>query len=76
MTGKFKRFGPRVTISIRPEDHDALYKLAGADDVSVSWVIRKAIKSYLIENRSRVANAANDRSNDNANGAGPVGLKR
>lgn len=41
------RLGPRVTVSVTPGDYDTLNTLANKDDVSVSWVIRRAIHEYL-----------------------------
>ncbi len=42
-----KKLGPRVTVSVAPSDYDSLNSLADRDDVSVSWVVRRAIQEYL-----------------------------
>jgi len=47
MTGKKRKFGPRLTVSLTDSDYDALSVLAEKDDVSVSWVVRRAIVEYL-----------------------------
>jgi len=47
MVGKVKKFGPRLTVSLTGNDYDALSALAEKDDVSVSWVVRRAIDEYL-----------------------------
>jgi hypothetical protein len=47
MSDRSKKLGPRVTISVTPGDYDTLNTLADRDDVSVSWVIRRAIHEYL-----------------------------
>lgn len=51
MTSKHKKFGPRLTVSLTERDYDALTALAEKDDVSVSWVIRRAIDEYLDNHR-------------------------
>ena len=51
MTVKPKRFGPRLTVSLTGSDYDALYALASKDEVSVSWVVRRAIDEYLNNHR-------------------------
>lgn len=47
MSDRTKKLGPRVTVSVTPGDYDMLNTLANRDDVSVSWVIRRAINEYL-----------------------------
>lgn len=47
MSDRPKKLGPRVTVSVTPGDYDTLNALADRDDVSVSWVIRRAIHDYL-----------------------------
>jgi predicted transcriptional regulator len=47
MSDRSKKLGPRVTVSVSPGDYDTLNALADRDDVSVSWVIRRAIHEYL-----------------------------
>lgn len=51
MTGKPRKFGPRLTVSLTGSDYDALSALAEKDDVSVSWVVRRAIDEYLDNHR-------------------------
>lgn len=51
MPGKLRKFGPRLTVSITGGDYDALSALAERDDVSVSWVVRRAIDEYLDNHR-------------------------
>jgi hypothetical protein len=43
MNRRPKKLGPRVTVSVTSGDFDALNMLADKDDVSVSWVVRRAI---------------------------------
>ncbi len=47
MSERSKKLGPRVTVSVTPGDYDTLNTLANKEDVSVSWVIRRAINEYL-----------------------------
>lgn len=47
MSDRSKKLGPRVTVSVTPRDYDTLNTLAEKDDVSVSWVVRRAIHEYL-----------------------------
>ena len=51
MPGKLRKFGPRLTVSLTSSDYDALSALADKDDVSVSWVVRRAIGEYLDNHR-------------------------
>ena len=51
MSTRNKKFGPRLTISLTSRDYDALYALATRDEVSVSWVVRRAIDEYLDNHR-------------------------
>ena len=57
MTAKPKRFGPRLTVSLTDSDYDALYALANKDEVSVSWVVRRAIDEYLTHHRHEAEQA-------------------
>ncbi|MEM7767391.1 MAG: ribbon-helix-helix domain-containing protein [Pseudomonadota bacterium] len=52
MTMKAKKFGPRLTVSLTGSDYDALSLLAEKDEVSVSWVVRRAIDEYLEQHRA------------------------
>ena len=47
MTARSRKFGPRLTISLTPQDYDQLAHLASNQDASVSWVVRRAIEEYL-----------------------------
>jgi len=44
---KLKKFGPRLTVSLRSRDYDRLAQMASNHDASVSWVVRRAIDEYL-----------------------------
>ena len=57
MIGKPKKFGPRLTVSLTANDYDALSALAEKDDVSVSWVVRRAIYEYLDNHRQEAESA-------------------
>jgi predicted transcriptional regulator len=37
----------RITISIDPNEYQAVEELAERDERSAAWVIRKAVKEYL-----------------------------
>lgn len=54
MKRKSRKFGPRVTISVTGKDYTVLNALAEKDDVSVSWVVRRAIDEYLRNHRREV----------------------
>ena len=47
MGSKPKKFGPRLTVSLTVSDYDALNALAQKDEVSLSWVVRRAVERYL-----------------------------
>lgn len=47
MSARYRRYGPRVTISLAGPDYDRLNILATKSEVSVSWVIRRAIDEFL-----------------------------
>jgi hypothetical protein len=51
MNGRSRKFGPRLTVSLTSSDYDALSVLADKDEVSVSWVVRRAIEEYLGSHR-------------------------
>ena len=51
MSDRSKKLGPRVTVSVTPGDYDTLNTLAEKDDVSVSWVVRRAIHEYLLRHQ-------------------------
>jgi Ribbon-helix-helix protein, copG family len=52
-----RRSGPRLTVSLSEADYDRLQPLE-EDEVSVSWVIRRAIEDYL----RRHSDAGGDRA--------------
>jgi len=47
MSDRSKKLGPRVTVSVTPGDYATLSTLAEKHEVSVSWVVRRAIHEYL-----------------------------
>jgi hypothetical protein len=49
MSARYRRFGPRLTISLAAADYDRLNALAAEGEVSVSWVVRRAIEGYLAQ---------------------------
>ncbi len=51
MKQKSKKFGPRLTVSLTASDYDALNALAQKDEVSISWVMRRAVEEYLRSHR-------------------------
>lgn len=62
MNRRPKKLGPRVTVSVTSGDFDALNMLANKDDVSVSWVVRRAIDEYLRHHRQPARAAQNPAS--------------
>jgi predicted transcriptional regulator len=44
---RYRRFGPRLTLSLSGGDYDRLQALADKGEVSISWVVRRAIEDYL-----------------------------
>lgn len=51
MSERAKKLGPRVTVSITAGDYSRLSALAETDEVSISWVVRRAIHEYLRRNQ-------------------------
>ena len=51
MKGKLKKLGPRLTISLTGKDYANLNALAMKNEVSASWVVRRAIDEYLRNHR-------------------------
>lgn len=51
MKAKSRKFGPRLTVSLTGTDYDTLNALADKEEVSASWVIRRAIDEYLERHR-------------------------
>ncbi|MGO6746392.1 ribbon-helix-helix domain-containing protein [Rhizobium ruizarguesonis] len=41
----------RLTVSLKEQDYDALTQIAVARDVSLSWVIRQAIRQFIEKDR-------------------------
>lgn len=37
----------RLSVSLEEQDHNALVEIAAENDVSISWVIRKAIRQFV-----------------------------
>jgi predicted transcriptional regulator len=46
------RKAARLTVSLDPADVEALDRIAKQKDVSLSWVIRQAIRQFAISQRS------------------------
>lgn len=46
-TTRYRRFGPRLTVSLSGDNYDRLQALADKGEVSISWVVRRAIEDYL-----------------------------
>ncbi len=57
MKGKSRKFEPRLTVSLTRSDYDTLNALADKDDVSISWVVRRAIDEYLRKHRKEIGHA-------------------
>ncbi len=49
---KERKLRPRITISLDEESYQALNKIAGRHEVSVSWLARHAISGFLQQCRS------------------------
>jgi predicted transcriptional regulator len=49
----------RLTVSLEEQDHDALAVLAVARDVSLSWLIRQAVRQF-IERSQAIDNKGED----------------
>jgi metal-responsive CopG/Arc/MetJ family transcriptional regulator len=45
----------RITISIDPDEYQAVEVMAEKDERSAAWVIRKAVREYLEKNRQLVS---------------------
>lgn len=54
MSSRLRKFGPRLTVSLTPKDHEQLNAIAEQNGASVSWVLRRAIEEYL----SKMSNAS------------------
>jgi hypothetical protein len=38
---------PRITISLSPQDHEQVTRMAKTKKVSASWIVRDAVEKYL-----------------------------
>jgi hypothetical protein len=47
MKGRSRKFEPRLTVSLTRSNYETLNALAEKGEVSVSWVVRRAIDEYL-----------------------------
>jgi len=47
MVAKPRKFQQRVTISLTQRDHGRLELIARQDDVSISQIVRRAVRDYL-----------------------------
>ena len=47
MVGKTRKFQQRVTISLTQRDHEHLARAAKHEEISVSQVVRRAVRDYL-----------------------------
>ncbi|WP_353850785.1 ribbon-helix-helix protein, CopG family [Acidiphilium sp.] len=52
MNAKPRKFESRLTVSLTGRDYDALNALADKDDVSASWLVRRAVEEYLRQRQS------------------------
>lgn len=60
MKSKSRKFGPRLTVSLTGEDYDMLSALAEKDEVSVAWVVRRAIGNYLQRHKREFDYSSNE----------------
>jgi metal-responsive CopG/Arc/MetJ family transcriptional regulator len=58
MKEKSGKFGPRLTVSLTGRDYATLNALAEREQVSASWLIRRAINEYLQNHRDESEQAA------------------
>ena len=54
MNAKPRKFETRLTVSLTGRDYDALNALADRDDVSASWLVRRAVEEYLRQRQNEV----------------------
>jgi len=54
MNAKAKKFETRLTVSLTGRDCDALNALADKDDVSASWLVRRAVEEYLRQRHNEI----------------------
>ena len=58
MNAKPKKFETRLTVSLTGRDYDALNALAEKDDVSASWLVRRAVEEYLRQRNTDIVSPA------------------
>ncbi len=54
MNAKAKKFETRLTVSLTGRDYDALNALADKEDVSASWLVRRAVEEYLRQRHNEI----------------------
>jgi predicted transcriptional regulator len=54
MNPKPKKFETRLTVSLTGKVYGALNALADKDDVSASWLVRRAVEEYLRQRRHEI----------------------
>ncbi len=54
MNAKPKKFETRLTVSLTGRDYEALNVLADKDDVSASWLVRRAVEEYLRQRHNEI----------------------
>ncbi len=47
MVGKTRKFQQRVTISLTQRDHERLERAAKQEEISISQVVRRAVRDHL-----------------------------
>jgi metal-responsive CopG/Arc/MetJ family transcriptional regulator len=47
MVGKARKFQQRVTISLTQRDHERLERTAKQEEISISQVVRRAVRDHL-----------------------------
>lgn len=45
------RSGTRITVTIPPNDYEAIKKIAKTKKVSASWVVRDAVEVYVLKSK-------------------------
>ena len=48
-----KKPAVRLTISLNPADHAELSRLASQHDLSVAWMVRKAVSEFVTRNANQ-----------------------
>ena len=54
MRGPARKFGPRITVSLQEKDFADLEAIAKDRDVSISWVVRRAVSEFLDRHGNRL----------------------